>query len=49
MAFYSFFFLNVLSIFFKEVQGSTSSEIAWVFGAFINMLHPTDENMSSSS
>lgn len=38
-----------LTFFFKQVQGSTSSEISWVFEAFINMLHPTDKNMSSSS
>lgn len=41
--------LTFLSFFLKEVQGSICGEIAWVFGGFINMFHPTDKNMSSSS
>lgn len=39
-----FFLLSVL--FLREVQGSISSEIASMFGVFINVLHPTNESES---
>ena len=41
--------MHLTFFFFKEVEGNMYSEIVWVFGAFINLFHPTYKNMSSSS